>query len=196
MFVHPQPDAFTEQLRDATVESLRQAGHDVVMIDPYRDGFDAAMSIEELRAYATAQPVIDPTVKRYATIIGEATTLAFVFPMWWSGPPSMLKGFFDRVLVSGVAFRMTDDGRIHPGLRHVRNVFVITAAEPPGHFPHRSVRHLARRFARSLRRATGRKTKLEVEWASPGIRGNQQAEADFIDHVGRQLTKRTAGELQ
>lgn len=194
MFVHPQPDAFAERLRDATAAALGEAGHDVMVLDPYKDGLDAAMSLDELNAYTTNPVTTDPIVVRYASAVEHASTLAFVFPMWWSGPPSMLKGFFDRVLAPGVAFRMADNGRILPGLRHVRQVCVITGAEPPGHFPHRSVRHLARRFARSLRRATGRGTKLVVEWASPGIRGDEQAEADFINHVRRQLSRRTAGD--
>lgn len=180
-------------LRDATVAALHDSGHEVAILDPYRDGFEAAMSLEELRSSVGGNPPLDPIVRRYAENVGEATTLAFVFPMWWSGPPSMLKGFFDRVFVSGVAFSITDNGRIHPGLRHVQNVCIVTAAETPGHFPHRSTRHLALRFARSLRRATGRKTKAVVEWAGPGIRGNTQAESDFLDHVRQKVSQRTSG---
>jgi len=195
VFVHPQPDDFTNGLRDATVAALRDKGHEVVTVEPYREGFEAAMSAEELSAYSTQSEsqIADPIARRYADLVAEATSIAFVFPMWWSGPPSMLKGFFDRVLVGGVAFRMDDNGRIRPGLQHVRNVFIVTAAEPPGHFPHRSVRHLATRFAKSLRRATGRKTKTTVEWAGPGIRGDATAEAHFIVQVGRQITRRSTG---
>jgi len=193
VFVHPDPDEFFVGLRDTTRAALRDAGNQVEMIDPYRDGFEAAMSAAELTAYATGAPTLDPVARRYADLVTESRSIAFVFPMWWSGPPSMLKGFFDRVLGPGVAFRMSDDGRIHPGLTHVHDVLVITAAEPPGHFPHRSTRHLATRFARSLRRATGRRTRTSVEWAGPGIRGNREAEAEFIRHVGQQLRQRSTG---
>ena len=196
VFVHPQPDEFMAGLRDETSSALKNAGASVATIDPYRDAFEAALSAEELGAYATGTPALDPIAQSYADLVAESDVIAFVFPMWWAGPPSMLKGFFDRVLVPGVAFRMSDNGRIHPGLTHVRNVFIITAAEPPGHFPHRSTRHLARRFARSLRRATGRKTHTSVEWASPGIRGNSDAEAEFTTHVGQQLRQRLTGAHQ
>jgi putative NADPH-quinone reductase len=193
VFVHPDPDEFFVGLRDTAMAALRDAGNQVEMIDPYRDGFEAAMSATELNAYATEDPALDPVARRYADLVTESRSIAFVFPMWWSGPPSMLKGFFDRVLVPGVAFRMSDDGRIHPGLTHVHDIMVIAAAEPPGHFPHRSTRHLATRFARSLRRATGRRTRTLVEWAGPGIRGNHEAEAGFIRHVDRQLRQRSTG---
>lgn len=193
VFVHPHPDEFMVGLRDAITRALHDAGYSVETIDPYRDGFEASLSAAELAAYATGTPILDSITRRYADLITESTVIAFVFPMWWSGPPSMLKGFFDRVLVPGVAFRMSDDGRIHPGLDNIRNVFIVTAAEPPGHFPHRSTRHLATRFARSLRRATGRKSRTSVEWAGPGIRGNNEAEAAFVQHVSQQIDQRLTG---
>ena len=33
-----------------------------------------------------------------------ADALVLVYPTWWSGQPAMLKGWFDRVLASGVAW--------------------------------------------------------------------------------------------
>jgi putative NADPH-quinone reductase len=167
VFTHPKPDAFARDLLDVTVDGLTAAGHSVTTIDLYRNNFDAALSREEWRAYPTPRPVVAD--ERYAGLVREADVIAFVFPMWWSGPPSMLKGFFDRVLTPGVAFDLADTGRISPGLRHVRRVVVVTAAEPPGHFPHRSTRHLAHAFGRSLRRATGWRTRTLVCWAGPGI---------------------------
>lgn len=166
VFTHPLPDPFALELLGATVEGLTQAGHEVNVIDLYRDNFEATLSREEWHAYLTPRPtVVD---ERYANLVRGADLIAFVFPMWWSGPPSMLKGFFDRVLVPGVAFNLADTGRVSPGLGHVRRIAVVTAAEPPGHFPHRSTRQLAHAFGRSLRRATGWRTRTVVCWAGPG----------------------------
>lgn len=166
VFTHPKPDSFARELLGAAVDGLTAAGHEVNVIDLYRDNFEAAMSQEEWRTYPTARPtVVD---ERYASLVRDAAVIAFVFPMWWSGPPSMLKGFFDRVLVPGVAFELADTGRITPGLRHVRHIAVVTAAEPPGHFPQRSTRYLARAFGHSLRRATGWRTRTLLCWAGPG----------------------------
>ena len=166
VFTHPKPDSFARELLEVTVGGLTTAGHTVTTVDLYRDNFDAALTAEEWRAYPTTRPMIAD--ERYAALVREADVIAFVFPMWWSGPPSMLRGFFDRVLAPGVAFDLADTGRISPGLRHVRRVAVVTAAEPPGHFPHRSTRHLAHAFGRSLRRATGWRTRTLVCWAGPG----------------------------
>lgn len=185
VFSHPKPDDRARELLEATTSGLAAAGHVVDLIDLYRDGFNAALSCEEWRVYSTANPVVADD--RYAALLGGAEVLAFVFPMWWSGPPSMLKGFFDRVLAPDVAFHLADTGRVSPGLRHVRRLIVVTAAETPGNFPHRSTRQLSRAFARSLRRATGWRTRTTILWAGPGAANKPPEWQRFIEHVRRRM---------
>ena len=183
VFAHPKPDAFAGDLLGAVVGGLAEAGHDVDVVDLYREGFDATLSAEEWRAYPGSESVLAPSLARYAEKLRGADVLAFVFPMWWSGPPSMLKGFFDRALAPGVAFHLADDGRVSPGLRNIRRIIVATAAEPPGYFSHRSTRHLAHKFARSLRRSTGWTTRVTVAWAGPGDAGDPDKQRRFLDHT-------------
>lgn len=172
-------------LLEATTSGLSAAGHTVNVIDLYREGFEAALSCDEWRAYTT--PKIAPGDPRYAELLSRSDVLAFVFPMWWSGPPSMLKGFFDRVFVPGVGFELAETGRVTPGLRHVRRVVIVTAAEAPGNFPHRSTRPLAHSFARSLRRATGWRTRTTIVWAGPGETSKPEAWTRFTERTRQRL---------
>lgn len=185
VYSHPKPNDSSRQLLTATTAGLSAAGHDVEVIDLYRDNFGAALTREEWTAYTTPTPLV--ANDRYADLVRHADVLAFVFPMWWSGPPSILKGFFDRVLVPGVAFELADTGRVSPGLRHVRRVVVVTAAEAPGHFPHRSTRQLAHGFARSLRRSTSWRARTTVVWAGPGDSADDEKWKRFIDRVRERL---------
>ena len=185
VFCHPKPDAPAQGLLEAAVGGLSDAGQAVEVSDLYRDGFDAALSIDEWHAYTT--PRIQPGQPRYAEMLGRADVLAFVFPMWWSGPPSMLKGFFDRVLMPGVAFDLADTGRVRPGLRHVRRIVVVTAAEAPGNFPHRSTRPLAQAVGRSLRRATGWRTRTTTIWAGPSDAADADDWTKFLARIRRRL---------
>ncbi|WP_244631165.1 NAD(P)H-dependent oxidoreductase [Aureimonas sp. ME7] len=57
-----------------------------------------------------------------------ADTLVLVHPVWNFGMPAILKGFFNRVLVPGVAFAMADGdrGRLTRVMKNIRKVAVVT----------------------------------------------------------------------
>ncbi len=47
------------------------------------------------------------------------------FPVWNYGYPAILKGFFDRVFLPGVSFRLVD-GKAQPSLHNIRKVAAVT----------------------------------------------------------------------
>ena len=55
----------------------------------------------------------------------RAEALILVFPVWIYGFPAVLKGYFDRVCVPGVAFRL-ENGKVAPNLQNVRKLAAIT----------------------------------------------------------------------
>jgi hypothetical protein len=46
----------------------------------------------------------------------------FCFPTWCFGLPAMLKGFFDRLLMPGVAFDISDPANVKPMLTHIKRI--------------------------------------------------------------------------
>jgi putative NADPH-quinone reductase len=52
----------------------------------------------------------------------------FVYPVWWWVPPAMLKGWLDRVLASGFAFRFETSVNGYQGLLHGRRAAVVTTS--------------------------------------------------------------------
>lgn len=48
-----------------------------------------------------------------------AEALVVQFPTWCYGPPAMLKGFLDRMLMPGVAFDLTDPASVRPLLHEI-----------------------------------------------------------------------------
>jgi NAD(P)H dehydrogenase (quinone) len=52
--------------------------------------------------------------------------LVVIHPVWWFGPPAILKGWVDQVLVDRVAIRQQDEGSPKPLLKGRRALLVQT----------------------------------------------------------------------
>jgi NAD(P)H dehydrogenase (quinone) len=63
----------------------------------------------------------------------QADLIITIFPLWWSGPPAILKGWFDRVLAFGFAY--VDGTRFKTGLfPHKRAMLCVTTGGTPQRF--------------------------------------------------------------
>ena len=124
IYAHPLADSLTGALFDCVTESLAQAGHEVDALDLYAENFDPVLSADERRNYFDVEKNRDRTAT-YAERIEAAQGLVFVFPTWCLGPPAILKGFFDRVMVPGVSFRLEDDGALSPNLQHIKKASAV-----------------------------------------------------------------------
>lgn len=129
---HPREDSFCVELARRVTIGLRAAGHDVEVLDLYRCGFRAAMSAPERSAYHGEQPLLDPIVARHAELITSAAAVVFVYPTWWGGLPAMLKGWLERVLVPGVAFRFDErTEKVRPALGNIRRIIGVSTYGSP-----------------------------------------------------------------
>jgi NAD(P)H dehydrogenase (quinone) len=100
---HPLDNAFTKAAAERIRVTLERRGIEFDMIDLYADDFDPRLTGAECRGYF-ATPFESKAVAGYVARLRLAEQLVFVFPQWWFNVPAILKGFFDRVLVPGVAF--------------------------------------------------------------------------------------------
>ena len=126
---HPYPGSFNAGAADTISEAAHSKGHAVAEIDLVSDAFDPAMTAEDLKAWSAGK-TLDPLVKKYQAQIEEADILVFSFPVWWGGPPAVLKGFCDKVLLPDWAYGYGSDGALI-GLLTSKKAMVITTAEAP-----------------------------------------------------------------
>lgn len=127
---HPTPGSFNHALAAAAQETLLAGGHECVFHDLYREGFDPVMEADEIPRGA----VMPPMVERYAAELEQSGGLVIVHPNWWCQPPAILKGWVDRVLRPGRAYRFEPDGKgggRAVGLLKLQAVLVITTANNP-----------------------------------------------------------------
>jgi putative NADPH-quinone reductase len=126
---HPRADSYSAALWQAAGEALTAAGHEVRLRDLHASGFVPVMSAEEHRV--TNMPgANEAAVAQEAADLRWAEALVLVYPTWWYGMPAMLKGWFDRVWLPGIAFRI-GPGAIEPLLTHIRRIAVVTTYGSP-----------------------------------------------------------------
>jgi NAD(P)H dehydrogenase (quinone) len=99
----PHQRSFSAAVAAAAIRGVRSSGHEVDLIDLAADGFQPAMTREDLLAWRQAS-AIDPLVLDYQQRLFAADHLVFVFPVWWEAMPAATKGFLDRVLTKGVMY--------------------------------------------------------------------------------------------
>jgi len=128
---HPLADSYNHALFRTVVETLELRGHQVIATDLYREGFDPLMTADERRTYLAAD-YDSSAVMSYAEILQRVDGIVFCFPQWWFGMPAVLKGYFDRVWVPGVAFEHDlAHGRLKPLLSNVKVFGVVTSYGSP-----------------------------------------------------------------
>lgn len=126
VYCHPVAESFASAAHQAVLQALAEAGHAVTDVDLYAEGFDPVMSRQERLDYHNTERN-ERKVKRYDDQLMAAEALVLVYPAWWYGMPAMLKGWFDRVWLPGVAFDVTPQGEVNTDrLKQLRRILVVT----------------------------------------------------------------------
>ncbi len=133
MYCHPNPGSFSGALYAAAVHTLKARGHVLRLTDLYAENFAPILTREEREAYLPNPQLIASRVQTHVDALRWAEHLVFVFPIWFYGPPAMLKGWLERVWLPGVAFLPPPKkGQpALPGLRHIQRLTVITHGGSP-----------------------------------------------------------------
>ena len=130
VYSHPVETSYGAALHRQVIASLHGAGHEVDDCDLYAEDFNPVLSRAERLAYHEVPANRDP-VQRYVERLMWAEALVFCFPTWCFGLPAMLKGFFDRVFLPGVAFDLSDPAHVKPALTHLKRISaVVTYGRP------------------------------------------------------------------
>lgn len=140
---HPEPKSFTTALKDAAVEELSARGHSVQVSDLYAMDFQPVARASDFSQRQNPDYLVYALEQRHAHASGglacdiaaeldkllRADLIILSFPLFWFSVPAMLKGWIDRVLISGVCYggkRFYDRG----GLRGKRMLAAFTLGGP------------------------------------------------------------------
>jgi len=129
ILAHPNPNSFNHAIAQTAMRTLQESGHQVAFHDLYAEGFDPLLPAAEIPDEA-----LDPCIAAHCAEVAAAEGIIIVHPNWWGQPPAILKGWVDRVLRAGVAYRFLegDSGEGVPiGLLQARAALVFNTSNTP-----------------------------------------------------------------
>ncbi|MDX8509995.1 NAD(P)H-dependent oxidoreductase [Mesorhizobium captivum] len=124
LYAHPVETSFNAGLHQTIVARLSAAGHAIDDCDLYAEDFDPRMTRAERLGYHDQRGPED-SVAGYVCRLRKAEALVLSFPVWNYGYPAILKGFFDRVFLPGVSFKLID-GKAQPTLHNISKLAAVT----------------------------------------------------------------------
>lgn len=125
VYTHPCGESLVAAARDAALRGLELGGHEVRLLDLYDEGFRPELGLEEWRGHADGRR--DPDCDHHIEALRWAEALVLVYPTWWGMQPAMLRGWFDRIWTTGVAYDIGGGPTGITGrLRNLRRLVVVT----------------------------------------------------------------------
>jgi NAD(P)H dehydrogenase (quinone) len=108
VYAHPHPESFNHAILETTVHALKKKGHEVTVRDLYDIDFQPVLKPQDTAAMKAGQTPAD--IKTEQQFIEQADAITFIYPIWWTGLPAILKGYVDRVFSYGFAYAYGAEG--------------------------------------------------------------------------------------
>ena len=123
---HPSSNSFCAALAERYAQSALRAGHEVRQLFLGSMNFDPVLR----EGYQQVQP-LEADLRRAQSDILWAEHLTLIYPIWWGGIPAVLKGFFDRVLLPGFAFKYREGKAFPDKLLLGRSAHLLVTMDTP-----------------------------------------------------------------
>lgn len=124
IYAHPNKRGHCGYALQKVQEILGQKNEKCEVLDLYEMKFNPILTNEEIYDKKISDDVFAIQEK-----IKANNKLIIIYPTWWGGTPAILKGFFDRVLSHGFAYKYTD--KFPVGLLKGKKASVITSTGAP-----------------------------------------------------------------
>ncbi len=124
---HPDPSSLTAQLAASYAAG---AGEHAVTLTLRDLDFDLTLRT----GYRVPQD-LEPDLVRAQELLLWADHVAVFTPLWWGSVPALLKGFFDRTLERGWAFRYKENGLPEGLLTGRTGRLAVTSDSPRWYLP-------------------------------------------------------------
>jgi NAD(P)H dehydrogenase (quinone) len=123
---HPNKDSYCNTLANAYQNGAEFGEHQVKRINLYDLKFDL-----NLKTGYKEEQILESDLQNAQQLIRWAKHIVIIHPLWWGSVPALLKGFFDRVLMPGFAFKYRKDSVWWDKLLKGKSARIIYTADTP-----------------------------------------------------------------
>lgn len=123
IYAHPNSASLNHYFKQIVVKNLQESGQEVVVRDLNQINFNPVLSLDDMNGQRMGKVADD--VKIEQDFITWADRIIFIYPIWWTGMPAIMKGFIDRVFSYGFAYRY--DQGVQKGLLNGKKTIIINS---------------------------------------------------------------------
>jgi NAD(P)H dehydrogenase (quinone) len=127
ILAYPNHDGLCYNIYTNVLKGFIEAGHEIRTTDLYEEKFNPVLVFNNEKRRRDLKN--DPEMEKYRENIIWANHLVFIYPIWWSGMPAILKGFIDRVFASGFAYEYK--GMLVKGFFGGKSAWIINTNDTP-----------------------------------------------------------------
>lgn len=123
IYAHPNSDSLSHFFKQTIIESLQESGQEVEIRDLNKIDFNPVLSLEDMKGQRIGKVAAE--VQKEQDFITWADQIIFVYPIWWTGMPAIMKGYIDRVFSYGFAYRY--DQGVQKGLFTGKKAIIVNS---------------------------------------------------------------------
>jgi NAD(P)H dehydrogenase (quinone) len=111
ILAHPKPGSFAHKIAEAYREGAAFAGRSVEILDLYATPLQLGFVQPETQEEYEKNHPIRVTLQEK---IAHAQEIVIIHPLWWGGPPAILKNFIDQTFTPGFAYHPAPERPLLP----------------------------------------------------------------------------------
>ncbi|MCC9063456.1 NAD(P)H-dependent oxidoreductase [Flavobacterium piscisymbiosum] len=123
VYAHPNSGSLNHFFKQTVLESLQESGEEIAIRDLNEINFNPVLSLEDMTGQRMGKVADD--VQTEQDFITWADRIIFIYPIWWTGMPAIMKGYIDRVFSYGFAYRY--DQGVQKGLLTGKKTIIINS---------------------------------------------------------------------
>lgn len=121
IYAHPNEESLNNHFKQTIIKCLQSTDHEFEVRDLNAINFNPVLSLEDMDRQRIGQ--VSSDVKKEQDFISWANQITFIYPIWWTGMPAIMKGYIDRVMSYGFAYRY--DQGIQKGLLQGKQTVIV-----------------------------------------------------------------------